>query len=162
MRILSALLLIICAQAVGAGDFRYKHYRHEPFRHLEFDVLTRWIQTQDGLVTAFIDPVSPGPSLYLQTLQKTEEFQDAQSFLEFLKQQGPVIPSGPALSATAGSFPAITFEYPDPESSQPYYVYSLIVDVGEGILWFYLSVPEEHAALFKPVLERVQATFSFR
>ena len=74
---------------ISAENFTYKKYRHEPFRHLEFDISTDWIPIQNNLEIIFTNEEQDLPQLYFQTVGKTNELDSSDSFLNFLISQNP-------------------------------------------------------------------------
>jgi len=153
------------AGAQGRGElvpeYLYKTYRYQPFRHLEFDILDKWNPVQNNLEVVFTDEGENLPQLFFQAVGKTEEFKNSSDFLNFLKKNDPSQQFQNISSTKVSEYEALTFGYLD-QGFPSIYNYALIVDVGEGILWFYLKVPQEEAGQSHPIIKQLIASIDFK
>jgi len=158
------LLLAMClGTTVNAQQFQYKTYRHEPFNdRLAFDIHDSWDPVQNELEIIFMDAEGNLPQLFFQTVGKTDEFEDAPTFFQFLKSEGwDDVEFGLDQPVYSGRYHAVQFESTEPGFPH-LYTYGLIVDVGEGMLFFYLKVPRDDAPQYRQILERVRTTIEFQ
>ena len=142
-------------------DFNYTYYDHEGFNHLRFEVLDEWILEQNGLEVVFITVDGSLPQLHFQTVGKTGDFNSAESFYNFLLEEG--IP-GKIKDRTAlrcSAFDSIEYEHFD-KDYEDIYIYGLIVDVGEGVLWFYLKVPVANFGAYKSIRTNICRSLEFK
>jgi hypothetical protein len=143
-----------------ASQFNYKQYRHPDFDNLSFDIWDGWSVQQNDLEIIFTPLSYEFPQLFFQTVGKTDEFSDAMSFYQFLLDQDDGFEYGRPSDTTAGGHPAISFlgselDFPDLDS------HCLCVDVGPGILFFYLKTECANSADQRELIERVRETLKF-
>ncbi len=142
-------------------EFVYSLYNHESFNNLKFEVLDEWIIEEIGLETVFTNVDLSLPQLHFQTLGKSEQFDDARTFYKFiLNEDNP----GNVVSfyeTECNGFPSLLYEYQEKEFPK-IYVYALIIDVMEGILWFYLKVPFINREQYKPITTNILNTLEFK
>jgi len=142
------------------SNFNYKQYRHPDFDGLSFDIWDGWAAQQNELEIVFTKLSYEFPQLFFQTVGKTEEFSDTTSFYEFLAAQDETFKNERPRNTTAGGYPAITFE--GREEGLPDVVsYNLVVDVGPGILFFYLKTATAESDSQRELIERVRETLQF-
>jgi hypothetical protein len=141
--------------------YTYKRYCHTPFEHLEFDILDKWEPIENSLEVVFTDAGENLPQLFFQTVGKTADFNDSLSFLEFLKTQKPNEQYLNIQSTKSNGYSAITFSYLERDATN-IYVYGLIIDVGEGILWFYLKVPKSEEGMSHQIINRLITSLDFK
>ena len=122
--------------------FYYGLYDHEPFNHLQFEVLDEWIIEQHGLETVFLNVDDSLPQLHFQTVGNTEQFDSAHTFYKFLLQEDPPGDILDKSNIKCSGYDAIQYEYIATQFPD-IYVYGLIIAVPDGILWFYLKVPSD-------------------
>ena len=142
-------------------EFYYGIYDHEPFNHLQFEVLDEWIIEQHGLETVFLNVDDSLPQLHFQTVGNTEKYDSAHTFYDFLLQEnwpGEILEK--TISKCSG-YDAIQYEYIANDSPE-IYVYGLIIAVGEGILWFYLKVPSNNPEPYRAIRDNLCRTLDFK
>lgn len=131
-------------------DFNYTLYDHQVFNHLMFEVVDEWVIEQNDLEVVFLNIDQSLPQLHFQTIGKTDSFDSASTFYIFLlKEDNPGEIIEKAVSK-CGDFDSIEYEYIEKDYPE-IYVYGLIVDVGEGILWFYLKTPSNNPIPYKAI-----------
>jgi len=156
----SILSALVPGRGARAEALSFKSYRHTPFQHLEFEILESWLPVENGNEWVFTDEKCRLPQLFFQTVGKTAEFDSAASFVDFLRAQKPGQDYGRATSSLASGFRAVELEYE--EAGENLQVFALIVDVGEGILWFSVKTTIDRADDHRPIVERLRTTLSFR
>ena len=164
---LAFFVLMVISVGASAQNYSFKKYRHAPFQHLEFDILDKWQPVQNGLEVVFTDEENNLPQLFFQTIEKTKYFNDSISFLAFLTTQKPLNDYQNVKSIQAGAFQGMSYEYVESNSTN-LYEHGLIIDVGEGIVFFYLKTEtkdkyiNEYKSSLHPIIERLRASFDFR
>lgn len=161
MRSLLTIAVLLLVLPVNAGQFRYVNYSHDSFAHLKFDVWDSWSAEQNELETVFTKPDYELPQLFFQTVGKNDQFHDSVSFLRFLEAQDESSQYRSVRNTTASGYPAIWFEsqsaeFPDINSI------GLVVDVGGGLLYFYLNHPVGRSKEYFPLIERVRSSLDFQ
>ena len=157
-------LLVLSAPTGQASPYEYKTYHHEPFRHLKFDILKDWKMMQNGLEVVFMAGERKLPRLHLQTLTKTEEYSDPWSFLAFLTLQTDQGSTNVKVNLYEKcSHPCIIYEHVE-SGIEGTYAQGLVVDVGEGLLWWHLKTQNnESGRVFPhPIIQRVIDSLEFR
>ncbi|MCH9694297.1 MAG: hypothetical protein K0U72_07295 [Gammaproteobacteria bacterium] len=142
------------------SQFNYKRYQHPDFDGLSFDIWDSWTVQQNELEMVFTRLSLELPQLFFQTIGKTDEFSDAMSFYQFLSQQDDDFEYGRPGNTTAAGFPALFFmggeiDFPSVDS------HCLVVDVGPGILFFYLKTESADSASQRELIERVRDSLQF-
>lgn len=137
----------------------YRTYRYQPFRHLEFNILEDWQEAMNGMETVFTMPEFGLPQLFMQTVGKTEAFANAREFCEFATAQSDEDVFA-AVDLDVGGFPAVQWDYREPHEGLQ--ARALAVDVGEGILWFYLKADQSSFSDESIIMDELKASFSFK
>ena len=159
---LSLLAFFTISNNVSAvEEYAFKRYKYTPLDHLEFDILNEWNPIQNNLEIIFTDTGQNLPLLFFQAVGKTDEFDNTLSFVDFLKSQESTDQLQNVKQIMSNSHDAITYSYFE-HAPENLYVYGLIVDVGEGILWFYLKVPATDAEDSHPIINRLITSIDFK
>ena len=135
----------------------YKRYRHDSF-NLGFNILSNWKKVMNDVETVFTMPDYEVPQLFLQTVGKTDEFGDAMEFFRFAESQSDSDYLAPS-RLTVGGYPAVHWEFFEPEAGLS--SRALAVDVGPGIVWFYLKSTDANFEDELAIFEEIKATFQF-
>ena len=142
-------------------DFNYTLYDHEVFNHLKFEVVDEWIIEQNDLEVVFLNVDQSLPQLHFQTIGKTESFNSASTFYTFLLTEDETGEIKNKAASKCGNFDSIEYEYIEKDYPE-IYVYGVIVDVGEGILWFYLKTPSNNPSPYKDILTNLCQSLEFK
>jgi len=142
-------------------DFNYTIYDHEFFNHLKFEVVDEWVIEQNGMEVVFLNPDRSLPQLHFQTVGKTARFDSARKLYEFMLVEDYPGDIKDKAKSRCGDFDSIEYEYIEKDHAD-IYVYGLIVDVNEGILWFYLKVPSNAPSPYKSIRANICQSLEFK